>query len=245
MSLKEYSLESFDNESNLLSIDRDCYLSMIQFMHTKTLRYYIGLSEETFLRIKHSFYHMYRRKFNEIPIRKLLRVPIDPKLEFHGRTVIGFNGLRTITLKDPIFETIFELRLKYTNAVWIQVKQENPNFNSGYRNYNTGLRFYSGYNKKFVCFHGGACFFGETIDITEYCLENNILTVILDMRSSENKLYFKVNGVIIKRAVNNRPHVSKIIQFTILDGESIDFISISYLKQLPKDICKGNIITFY
>jgi hypothetical protein len=55
-------IDQFDEKNGILGMDRDLYLSIIQFLNTKVLRNYIGLSEETLCRSNHLHYHIYRWK---------------------------------------------------------------------------------------------------------------------------------------------------------------------------------------
>jgi hypothetical protein len=247
MCLPKKSIESFDEKNGLLDLDRDCYLSIIQFLNTKVLRYFIGISEESFTRKNHLHYHLYRMKYNNIPIKNLLVQMIDPFLEYHGRTVTGINGLRTITLNEPIFESIFELKLKYIKGVCITVKQADPNINFFGKNYNTKIMI-SGH-----CIRKNAFLFkehhhlGQTVDVT-YCHkkhERNVLTLILDMRKYEDKLYFKINDFVIKYAIVNNPHVPKLLEISLECPEEIEFISNTYLNRFPEDILKQFIKIIY
>jgi hypothetical protein len=55
-------IDQFDKKNGILGMDRDLYLSIIQFLNTKVLRNYIGLSKETLCRSNHLHYYIYRWK---------------------------------------------------------------------------------------------------------------------------------------------------------------------------------------
>jgi hypothetical protein len=64
------------------------------------------------------------------------------------------------------------------------------------------------------------------------------LTIILDMRENQNKLYFKVGGVTINNVICNISHVQKRLNIWIKDAERLKIISLTHLVCLPIDLTK-------
>jgi hypothetical protein len=240
-------MDTLDLKNGLLGVDINLYLSLIQFINTKNLRSYIGLSEETFQRINHSFYHLYRMKFNGVPIRKLAEI-LEGSLCFE-RTIIntGFvklfgNHLVAFILKESIFESrlqryngeavgIFEMKLIYI-----------PEFSSHERESSYPIKIAKGI--QYLIDNGWGrdiC----TVTISSHLCSKpgeNVLTVILNM-NKDSSCYFKFNGTTLKKAVRNILHIKKRIEVAIDDCKQVTLIHTIHLKQLPIDLSEN--YTYY
>jgi hypothetical protein len=117
--------ENFDEPNGLLGMYRDLYLSVTQFLNTSLLRKYIGLCEETFLRINHIHFTLYRLKFDRTPLFRLTVPNKEYKLYYFGRTVMIGNDLDEIILKEPILNKIFQLKLTFAKRINV-VQIANP-----------------------------------------------------------------------------------------------------------------------
>jgi hypothetical protein len=164
---------------SLISLERDVFLRVLQYLNPKTLRKYIGISEETFERSNHIHFILYRMKAAETPLFKLL---ITPKNRF-------------IFKEDICDPDIFEIKLEYYRSkrrcynmlIWLQhmlIEDVPPDI---YFN-----------NCKFT-----------NVDVFEgrenSLFNGDILTIVIDMHPNHNMIYYKVNGVISKHIINNIP----------------------------------------
>jgi DNA-binding protein len=235
INLPKSTLANFDQKNGLLDCDRDLYLSIIQFIDTKTLRYYIGLSEECFSRKNHLHYHIYRNKFNRTHIRKLLLPPLDDEVEYRGRAAISLKDIGGFILKEILFENIFELKLGYNSGRYVNVKLINADPNlSKFLNENDGIFLYG--SDALLRFYSSSNFPDKWIDISKYRTHtNNVLTIIVDMTQDQNTIYFKIDGNLLPYAVRYTSHLQKrfLVQFRY--GEIITLISTTFLKNLPID----------
>jgi hypothetical protein len=261
------TLESFDQKNGILSFDRDLFLCMIQFIKTNSLRNFVGVSEETLFRKNHNFYHIYRRKFNETPIRKLLLNPHNPQLpgpmhydnpqylvSYYKRTAFANYNIGRVVLKEIIFETIFELKLSFIGN-FMSVDQLSASMINQKINDGCGI-FLSNLVDRY-CIRFSEFFCDKDICIDPNLYQNSrkkILTFILDMREGKNNLYFKINDILLRKIICNIPHSQRMIQITLGDIESVTLISTMHLKHLPIDFSKkfdyyssltGGLITFH
>jgi hypothetical protein len=241
------SLESFDEKNGLLGIDRDCFLSIVRYISPKNLRRYIGLSEETFQRINHFFYNVYRLKYNKIPAGRLFIKKRANDIRFNKRKLIGgFGyGCGTITLKEPIFENIFEMKIEYTFGNSIELKQVSAASSKPYNDTIAGIIL------SIVNYTSTKMRFRKYYTILDICLDvthcnkrgGNTLTFILDMREGKNTLYFKMNDILIPYAFNKISHTHKNIEIFMRTNEIIHVIHTKDLTHLP--IEEGAKIEYY
>jgi hypothetical protein len=222
-----FSLESFNQKNGLLGIDRDCYLSLIQYISTRDLRSYVGLSEKSFEWCQHYFYHVYRNKYNKIPIEKLVLYAPNPYRIFGGRTVVSTDPGIIITLKEFVFESIFEIKLKchcqlirIRSNIVVTLDDEGEKYI--YKILTKSIRYLFDLQDKCMLYFDPKLF-----------LEKGVIniTIILDMISRE--LYLKVDGVPIRHAICNIPHKKKRVNIWVYNGTSITLISLTHLKCVP------------
>lgn len=238
-------LDDFDKENGLLGIDRDLYLSIVQFLNCKTLRRYIGFSEETFDRTKHSYYNVYRIKFDKTPLRNLIRDPDIAWVLYFGRTLICNSGHEQFILKETIFESIFEIKLSY-DTNFLSIKQISAN-SPPYRTRGSGMMCYGIYPRT----EHVQYMFEEHVKSTVYLESHlynetgaNYLTVVLDMRKGQNKLYFKINGVALPLVISKIPHSKRQIEFDFVGGAQINIISAMQLTNLPINLSQKKVYLF-
>jgi hypothetical protein len=230
------TLEKFDQKNGILGWDRDCYLSVIRYLKTNILRNYVGLSEESFDRINHLHYHLYRMRYNEIHIRKLLEVPIASDVEYYGRTIIAnTNSVSTFIFKEILSEDIFELKLRYNgNCISIQQTQIDK-----YPYFQSGIGISSLMDTYKIHLQSSHHYWEIPTNLKEYQkADNNTLTLILDMNEGKDMLFFKINDVLIPYAISGLIHDEQKIKFGIGYKESITVISATHLKNLPVDVSK-------
>jgi hypothetical protein len=246
---KAKDLDQFNEKNDILGMDRDLYLCIIQFLNTKTLRSYIGLSEETFERIKHNFYNVYRMKYDRIPIQKLLICSDHKEAKYDGRTLSNLFMCTQYTLKEKILDTIFELKMKYTGD-WIVIQQRDATPHKNRPKNGSGI-------------HVGACFDNSLIricgifwnmhpvyDVEEHLsptlhmmseqylskTETNEVIVILNMLKGKNMIHFKINGIMLPYVIYNIPHVQRQIRFQISSGGIATIVNTMHLKHPPIDL---------
>jgi hypothetical protein len=231
------SPESFDQKNGILGWDRDCYLSLIQFISSKNLRNYIGFSEETYVRIKHYHYFVYRSKFNKIPLRKLLLRPVYHRQSYSERTASSIKGwLNSFILEETIFERIFEIRLKYL-ANSISVKQINAN-DPWYGATGSGISYGQHGSHINYIFETCECY-NVSLNSTFYHKPGeNTMTVILDMRNGHDMMFFKINGITLKHVIVKISHNIKRILFSFGDTEKITILSLTHPVSLSIDPSK-------
>jgi hypothetical protein len=212
---------------------------MIQYISTKLLRSYVGLSEETFLRINHNFYHIYRRKFNEVPIQKLITPTSCDLVQIFGRTLVREYGYKVaFILREVIFESIFEVKLTYLHSElgkeWIYDEMVPAHrLDSGWIIYETMTEYIS-----YLCEISGECMLYIKSTIGELDKENT-LTIILDMREGQNVLYIRINNTLIRSAISNIPHEKKQLNIWIEGAERITLNSLTHLSCLPTDLSQN------
>jgi hypothetical protein len=68
-----------------------------------------------------------------------------------------------------------------------------------------------------------------------YKPKENFLTVILDMRKDQNKLYFKINGITLPYVIANISHIKKQISILNWGLRRMTIISLMFLRNLPID----------
>jgi hypothetical protein len=234
-------LEDFDQKDGILSWDRDLYLSLIQFMHTKTLRYYIGLSEESFQRHQHSYYHLYRIKYNKIHIRKLLSCVCDG-YKYSGRSLISTIDLKSnighyapFRLKETFIDCIFEGKYTYIPEV-VEHNLDHPFcLVPDYIEIIKGIRY---------------CFFGDDkcmicVDAS-FCSKSgeNVLTIILDLNKDCSCCYIRFNDTPLTNVIRNIPYTKKQIEVWIFNCSNATLIHTMYLKNLPSDMERPYILCY-
>jgi hypothetical protein len=101
---------NLQQNTSLITLERDVFLRLVTYISPKALRSYIGLSEETFDRSKHIHFILYRLKFDELPISRFVD---SPHLRFCiGRAIIVSNS-NSVVFREKIFDEIFDVTLKY------------------------------------------------------------------------------------------------------------------------------------
>jgi hypothetical protein len=219
------ALSAGNAECGLLGLDRDCYLSLIQYISSKNLRNYVGLSEESFQRGQHSYYHFYRNKYNQIPLRKLLLHPKDIELTCFDRTLINRHmQTKSVILKETLLGTICELKLKYTGY---SIMVHNINAIYEHLRSGTGIRT----NMKKIEIVGAN--WEKGINTKGLIEGSNEISVILNMLEGFNTMQFKLNGVLLPHMICDIPHNKR--QFKIDVGYRTEAIVISttHLKHPP------------
>jgi hypothetical protein len=127
----------FEIENGVLGLDRDCYLSIVKLLDSSTLRkvwinifvhfflwQYIGISEESFERMKHIHFVIYRLKsiiiiillsffFSDgsLPLSRLTIPNPHGKFKLEGRKITfeGIYNRRSLILKEGISDGILEV----------------------------------------------------------------------------------------------------------------------------------------
>jgi hypothetical protein len=203
-------------------------------MSTKTLRNYIGLCEETFLRTNHLHYHLYRIKYNEIPLRKLLLKPFDPDIQLCGRTAKCLDITSRIILKEPILDTIYEVKMELNGNMFIDVAQTDgttPDMEQLEHSLScTYTRIHiSNIVPSFIYLQRSRLTWKLEIDVK---LCHSFLTVILDMRKGQDVVYYRINDTMLFY-VSSVDHEKKYIDIILGREDSITLISTKHLKHLP------------
>jgi hypothetical protein len=241
-------------EGGILGFDRDLFLSIIQYLNTKSLRNYVGLCEETFLHTDHRYYHIYRMKFDKIHVLKLLLYPPYEEVRYNGRLIVNIALNKRFILKESFLNTIFELKLRY-NGTWIRIEQVDETVHGHYSRC-SGIRFGYDYNGRMVQVHGNfwgkianynECYNSDCNLIPKQTISNepNDLTAILDMREypqTPNKqvigcaFYFRLNGEMSPYVIANIPYSKKRIRIELQQYSKMIIISTTHLKHLPIDV---------
>jgi hypothetical protein len=109
--------KDFEVEKGLLGLDRDCYLSIIKFLNSSILRKvriniffylnflkYISISEESYSRMKHIHFVIYRLKSINIIIICLLLFFSDSSLPLSRLIFPNTHGKFKLERRNIIFE---------------------------------------------------------------------------------------------------------------------------------------------
>jgi hypothetical protein len=225
-------VEEYDLKNGILGMDRDLFLCVIQYLNTALLRRYIGFSEESFSRTNHLHYHIYREKFNNTPLRKLI-IPNPPEeIQIIDRTIRFGSGRQTITLKDKILNNIFELKLRYFKEIKIQ---QNSVLNNEICKKGAGVEMDRNILRFRFDKYGDSCSSSFTINSKYLTKKNELLTIILNMKQGCDTLYMRINNHMIPNAFCNIPHRRRMISIEGNHFNIVTLVSANYLQTLPID----------
>jgi hypothetical protein len=238
--------KNFDEKNGLLGLDEEIFLYMVQFIGTKLLRKYMGLSEETFQRIKFLNYRIYRIKYNSIINEIFVKQrPEEVGWIYCKEMDVSNWGGKILCTKEPIFDNIFEAKLKY-DTYFICVRQIEAYVPWYKAKADSGICYLKKYSKNIQYVFEDTRECKKSID--SKIVHNpggNILTVILDMRKGQGVLYFKFNDTPLPYALANISHTEKLIHVTIggfsdTKVGNLTIVSTAFLKHLPKGLeeCK-------
>jgi hypothetical protein len=172
-------------------------------------------------------------KFNRTHIRKLITDPYNTPIKYVKRSICETKRQIVTTFKEIIFENIFELKFKYIgDEIIIKQNEAIPNivFGGG-----SGIS----YDKRFG--DGYIHYSFETFAVQKTVLnaalyfkpKQNFVTVTLDMREGQDKLYFKINGSPLKYVIANISHTKKQISVLNWGLRRMTIISLMFLKNPP------------
>jgi hypothetical protein len=197
------------------------------------------LSEETLSRKNHNFYHIYRNKFNNIPLQRLLT---NPNLRSIGRTVFACPYDIVVTLKEIFLNNIVEVKFRYTGKR-IDIRQINKNVDSRYSLGSgiSGISISDTNPYKVMYLFELYYRWDSSYDASQYFKSNdNIVTVILDTTQTLNSeslengaCYFKINDMTLPYAISNNCYYEKELNIQVGASGSITLISITHLRNLP------------
>jgi hypothetical protein len=246
------------NES-LTTLERDVFLRIVQYIAPKTLRNYIGISEETYQRSKHIHFIIYRLKNNETPVKRLFHH--NSVNIFRNRTVRFAEKNSIMVLKDTLLNNILEIKFK-VNGVRIFKFGIVPEIKD-FTNLNRKLpypKFFIYTNEYTIIEHDNSYdgivkrlnrdighsrrrdrnkeykyelyTYVRTADLerVEYN-ENNTITLLINMLPKQNCMFLWLNDVLSRHALTNIPHRKRHL---IFEGHNeITFISINHLSKTP------------
>jgi hypothetical protein len=231
-------LARFDKDNGLLDCDRDLYLSIVQFLRTKTLRNFIGISEETFNHIDHYFFIVYRLNSEKVPLRKLI-LPPNFNTTFSKRSAISSGKSIAITLKENIFKSIFEVNLRFvgeTITIWQARAYNNWGKDTG-----PGITIRRGLDETIEYqigqYYASGFYFNLNSEHTSDYID---ITVVVKMDGDRNAMYFKINGIVLSYILYDPSLKRKRIRIWIDEYSKVTLINTKHLTHFPEEFNKAD-----
>jgi hypothetical protein len=224
-------VEDYNNNESLFStLERDVFLSLVQYISPSTLRYFIGLSEESYLWGKHIHFVYYRLK-RQIPLKQQLE-HIPEAIDLVGNSII-FGEYSDIIFVHEVWNEIFELKLKYkgqsTKSFYVLTDQTRNTFSIFFKTSGKSGEYFTR-NRLYGSLVIPPIFEDETI-----VRDGDVLTIVLNMLPREvygevsRTLSFGINDGMSRHILTNIPRRRQKIKI-YGNNMTLTFISAKHLR---------------